>query len=208
MSKTTFPVFNHQTLRILSDPQKLHEVVASAHAAPSDGSARTLWRLDSTRSGMVLYTTSPNPLDPKKFQQELGGVTEIRPYDIPSEVVEKGSQVKFVLKANPAVNITTSEGKPVRRVARTRAERIQWLSEVGSRGGFTFDDADVEASDDPASSRTVVRRSEDKGGEHVLECVVFRGKLRITDTDAFLSTLYAGVGKGKAFGCGLITLSR
>ena len=37
--------------------------------------------------------------------------------------------------------------------------------------------------------------------------VLFDGLLRVTDTDAFLRTLVRGIGPGKAFGFGLLSVA-
>lgn len=205
ISKTTFPTFTHRTLRTLSDAQRLHEVIAKA--SPHDGAVgRTLWRLDSTSRGMVLYVVAPSPVDEVTLRDNLGGRTQVRPYVIPDDVVAKGSMVKFKLKANPAIN-TTVNGVTKRKALTSRKDRVSWLERVASNNGFTFNHTDVEVRD-AEEGRVIMNRRENKGGKHALHCAEFSGVVTVTDTEKFLAALYNGVGKARAFGCGLITLTR
>ncbi|MGO4759027.1 type I-E CRISPR-associated protein Cas6/Cse3/CasE, partial [Streptomyces sp. 2MCAF27] len=43
--------------------------------------------------------------------------------------------------------------------------------------------------------------------EVTLTAVTFDGRLRVTDPDALRRTLTSGLGKAKAYGCGLMTLA-
>ncbi|MFF8831491.1 type I-E CRISPR-associated protein Cas6/Cse3/CasE [Streptomyces sp. NPDC015131] len=50
-------------------------------------------------------------------------------------------------------------------------------------------------------------RKHEKGHTVVFHSATFEGRLRITDTQLFRSSLLAGIGPSKAYGCGLLTLA-
>ena len=54
------------------------------------------------------------------------------------------------------------------------------------------------------TSRSILHRRPEKGGRFPMKTVCFCGKLQITDADAFRKALHQGIGRGKAFGCGLL----
>jgi len=53
------------------------------------------------------------------------------------------------------------------------------------------------------------RRSEGEGRDRVtINRTVYEGVLRITDPESLRRALIAGIGRSKAYGCGLMTLAR
>ncbi len=137
-----------------------------------------------------------------------------------------GQLLTFRLRANPTKR-NAREGDPLKgkRVELQREdEQIAWLirkgleREKGKPGGFEL----------------LMRRSEDASGKEVLiprvdvrpegkrkglkrdgaaghatthMAVLFDGVLRITDRDAFLETVACGIGSGKAYGFGLLSVA-
>lgn len=117
-------------------------------------------------------------------------------------VVEAGVTCRFVLTANPTRKVDTKSVNGQRRNGRrvplgTEDERLAWLTRKGEAGGFEI--LTIDGSDHGRI------RSASKGV--TLETVTFRGMLRVTDTELFRSTLADGIGPGKAYGCGLLSIS-
>lgn len=76
----------------------------------------------------------------------------------------------------------------------------QWLRRRGERLGFSLlDELQVHSY-----GRHQLLR---KGGSNiVLSTVDFSGGLQIDDVNAFTAAVYDGIGRGKAFGCGLLLI--
>jgi CRISPR system Cascade subunit CasE len=140
--------------------------------------------------------------------------------------IQNGQVLSFLLRANPTKRIAKHDypmkGKRVE--LRCEAEQIEWLirkgreREKGEPGGFEIlvkegEDRDGKIRNIP---RVTVSREEKLRGRKKEEnrshqithaAVQFDGLLRITDTDAFRETLCRGIGPGKAFGFGLLSIA-
>ncbi|MFB7296466.1 type I-E CRISPR-associated protein Cas6/Cse3/CasE [Streptomyces rubiginosohelvolus] len=142
----------------------------------------------------------------------------------------------FRLTANPVHNIRhqyVGEGEPTKRAAhRTPRHQMRWLLERQEKSGFEIvqkpedrrllpvgDEYELVVRDQtplrfrrPLKERekqaqTARRAGRSGGGDVQITKVTFDGRLRITDPDAFRRTLTQGLGKAKAYGCGLMTLA-
>lgn len=104
---------------------------------------------------------------------------------------------------------------------RTTAQQLGWFLQRTPRAGFTIPqtptsstapqtDADHPPTHDVIiSARNTQRFRKKPSNKHpvVLTTATFEGRLRITDTEAIRHTLLNGLGPGKAYGCGLLTLA-
>ncbi len=144
-----------------------------------------------------------------------------------------GQELRFRLRANPTRCISdrnTSQGERWRgkRVElRREAEQLAWLARKGEAAGFALVAAEVargvsaadahdsgrDARDPVADVRTggtaakVARFHPGRKVDLAFGSVVFEGRLRVTDAEAFRRALAAGIGSGKAFGFGLLSVA-
>jgi len=136
--------------------------------------------------------------------------------------LRKDQILKFRLRANPTKRIgrdTKYDGAlKGKRVGLLREEeQIEWLQSKGEKGGFTLIE-NRQASE--CVGFPVYRVSIQKEGKlenrkkdnekkqtttHL--AARFDGVLKITDVDAFRSSLIKGIGPGKAFGFGLLSIA-
>lgn len=144
--------------------------------------------------------------------------------------LQEGQVLSFRLRANPTKRIaemTNCEDRlKGKRVGLLREEeQVAWLvrkgqeREKGRPGGFEILMKEVESYDteihlvprvNVCPEGTQRDRKTDNGRSHVTRhlAVRFDGLLRITDADAFRETLARGIGPGKAFGFGLLSVAR
>jgi CRISPR system Cascade subunit CasE len=124
--------------------------------------------------------------------KEIGGIVE--------EAVKKRKIFSFQLVASPTKKIS-SEGKNSKRVLLNKEEdQIDWLIRKGQQNGFEVSLPSI-----------ILRPSEVKSGrkkEVFFRSVEFSGNLAVTEPKQFLEALVKGIGSEKAFGCGLLMLSR
>jgi CRISPR system Cascade subunit CasE len=79
-------------------------------------------------------------------------------------------------------------------------ELASWLERHGKRGGF-----EVETCiPGPTMNRRIVRRVRKRERPITLHEVELTGVLRVTDATAFAESCAHGIGRGKAFGFGLL----
>ncbi|MEU7874301.1 type I-E CRISPR-associated protein Cas6/Cse3/CasE [Dactylosporangium sp. NPDC049140] len=203
--------------KLLGSPQAMHAAVRAAFAAPEDyerPGARALWRLDTTAGGTVhLYLVSPGAPDLAHLVEQAGGrdtaeAWTTRPYDGLLTSLQPGQRWAFRLTANPSHSgRKTPESKDTQRFGRLRAgEQVQWLLDRTARCGFT-----VAAQRDGAPNLALHRRQTltFKRGMHTvsLTTATYDGVLEVADAAAFRQALTGGIGHGKAYGCGLLTIA-
>ncbi|MEW6533425.1 MAG: type I-E CRISPR-associated protein Cas6/Cse3/CasE [Thermodesulfobacteriota bacterium] len=140
--------------------------------------------------------------------------------------IRDGQVLSFRLRANPTKRVAKQDD-PMKgkRVELTHEdEQIDWLirkgreREKGKPGGFEI--LVKKVRDVKGEERQIPRvsahsqgkqkgRKREAGPGHAMThlAVLFDGLLQVTDTDAFLETLARGVGPGKAFGFGLLSIA-
>ena len=137
--------------------------------------------------------------------------------------VENGMKLMFRLRANPTKRVGKSDGrandkfKPSderkirRRVEiRTDEDKIAWLKRKGEEAGFRL--ANVQLKEDVSNVASVEQGkiSFSKSGNSSLltfGSVTFEGVLEVTDADKFRESLVQGIGTGKAYGFGLLSIA-
>ena len=100
----------------------------------------------------------------------------------------------------------------------TVEQQRQWLIERTTRFGFELMPVDhtdgggidgavmVAYRERPVFNR---RRPGEEGRDRVtINRTVYEGSLRVTDPESLRRALIAGIGRSKAYGCGLMTLAR
>ncbi len=141
--------------------------------------------------------------------------------------IDSGSELRFFLRANPTVDRKGFDDEKKRRVAVginpkrafermgrpddapttardiaawRRSELIGWIERKGKSGGFEV--LDVEPG--PIVARRIVRNAQQRSKPMTFHEVEFTGLLKVANTGAFIATLSNGIGRGKAFGYGLL----
>lgn len=142
--------------------------------------------------------------------------------------IENGKMLLFRLQANPTKRIGQNyqhpdekkreeftrkfrDEKNRRRISvNTDTERIEWLKRKGAGAGFRL--AKVQIKTDVENVAAVAQskiKSRRKAGEEAMTfgSVVFEGVLEITDAEKFQAALVSGIGSGKAYGFGLLSVA-
>lgn len=188
--------------RDLADPYQMHRTLARVYSPDEQTPpVRFLWRAEPSGPldgyGMVLVqAATPGRWD--RLTAQDGYLASLHP-DKPVEterLVQPLRHYHFRLKANPVV---TRQGR--RWGLHRREEQLEWLVRQGERLGF-----DIEAADVSGRERLVMWKPGSKQ-PNVKDAVLFDGVLVARDAAALRATLVDGVGHGKAFGLGLLSLA-
>lgn len=129
--------------------------------------------------------------DPKEPQY---GTIETK--DIPQAFLEQ-NYYGFTVQMNPVKREKTS-GKIV--PIRGRDELIDWFTQKSASFGFEV------LADSLSVGDTDVIQFEKDNKKVVLGKAVFTGRLKVTDRKLFCKSFEEGIGKGKAFGFGLLQI--
>ncbi|MFV8130840.1 type I-E CRISPR-associated protein Cas6/Cse3/CasE [Streptomyces syringium] len=215
--------------RLLSSSQRLHAAVMSSFAeAPrhEEGGPRVLWRIDrNAKPEVILYVVSPDRPDLTHLVEQAGWPTTgtWQAYDYADFLsrLTAGDTWAFRLTANPVHNIRRTADEPRKRTAHlTPRYQAQWLLKRQKEAGFRVLEKPKEQrrlaegdehqlivhGRDPRSFGKTEQATGRKN-QVSLVAVTFDGRLEITDADAMRRTLTSGLGKAKAYGCGLMTLA-
>lgn len=218
--------------RGLADCHELHRTILSAFPSVR-GDARqefgVLYRLEQPpRDGgaLVLLVQSRERPDwsrlPPDFLRAEDGERDnpaMRPLDDAYGSLEAGRVLRFRLRANPTKKINTKsspegERRNGQRVPLIGEEaRLAWLARKASEAGFRLlavqGRPETPAVDAGHGQKQTGWRPTANGKVAPLtfEAVRFDGSLVVTDADRFRSALASGIGSGKAYGFGLLSIA-
>lgn len=197
---------------LLANPEMLHAAVLASFPPGTDpvtDNGRVLWSIDRSGEKVALWVLSPEVPSFEHLQEQAGWsqqkTWETRAYSGLTGRLMKGQQYAFRLVANP-VHIVTEDGVKKRRVHQTPEYQRQWLLDrQGAMGVKFLGEEDAATVSVAGSERLVFDR---RGRKVTLVRVTYQGILEVTDRDLLERTLISGIGKAKAYGCGLLTLTK
>ncbi len=192
---------NHNVIKALSSPHVMHAMLASCLPSSSE---RSLWRIDPLGGGLVLLLQSQTPPTRISFAPDDW---ETRPYGVLLDKIQAGQVWRFRLCANPVHSVKTSKesrGKVFAHV--TVDQQKEWLLKKAQSHGFSIcRTGDNHLFDVVERDIKKFKRQE---ARVTLATAVFEGVLQIDDASLFCDKLKNGIGRGRAYGCGLLTLAR
>lgn len=207
------------------DPYQAHQLVWLAFPDVPAGERPFLFSLDARGAHHSLLVQSTRPPD----WSVLNGDADVQTKSFAPERIPAGTSFRFFLRANPTVDRQGFRDGKTRRVAVgtnpelvfrqmgrpkdapsspeaieawRRQELNEWLERQGERGGFCIRSCEPG----PIISRRVVRieHGRPRSRPMIFHEVEFTGALIVTDGEDFARARIQGVGRGKAFGYGLM----
>lgn len=200
--------------KLLGSPQCMHAAVMNAFgegALNTDGPGRVLWRLDTIGDRQALYIASPAWPDMRSLVEQAGWLngesSTTRPYAPLLDSIDEGQLLRFRLTANPTHSVRKAGWEDTKPRGHTTVKQQEdWLLTRCDGWGFTIPDGPSDTAQLSITGRRTLRFR--RGSKHVtLTQATYEGQLTVTNPTALRSTLVAGVGRGKAYGCGLLTIS-
>ncbi|MFJ2620777.1 type I-E CRISPR-associated protein Cas6/Cse3/CasE [Glutamicibacter sp. NPDC087344] len=205
----------------LVNPHRLHGAIMKMFdPAPHghSGDQRVLWRIDSFTTSTWLYIVSTEKPATTDFHEEAGlsqFAPETQDYTRVLDQIEQGKRYGFRLTGNTmksAVDAGSPNAKRPELVRGKRvpiihdAQKVEWLQRQGALHGFSIlESADIGPMVRIGASGN--RRFKRKNSTVTLHSTQFDGTLRVDDLQAFRAALVSGIGRGKAYGLGLMSLA-
>jgi CRISPR system Cascade subunit CasE len=208
-----------ETKRALTSPQIMHAAIKSCFPSSDE---RQLWRFDTIGHAMYILVTSASKPDFTSFVQQFGwpasGQTgDTKDYEPFLNRIKNGSKWRFRLTANPVYSRNSDQEGPKKRGKIfshvTVEHQKKWLAYKAGSRGFRVTDPSIESSGAETSDAYMfdvvhreVKRFKRDGRIVTISVATFEGVLVVTDAELFVQTLRNGLGRAKAYGCGLLTI--
>jgi CRISPR system Cascade subunit CasE len=226
LSKVILQTRSTAAHRILADLYRQHQFILSAfpdqstalansEAPTSDNRPSVLYRIETYDGGNRLFFLVQSDEEPD-WERSSG----LHPGTVATSCVKTieplfspGQSLRFRLRANPTmmhVNGDINVRADHKRCGLYKeAEQLAWLERHAGRSGFQIvrdvvriASLGVQNGEKPAAK---------EGGKgHTVKCLTvdFDGVLTVDDADAFLAAFRKGIGRGKAWGCGMLSLAQ
>jgi len=133
----------------------------------------------------LVFTLVANPVVSRKVESKKNSVKHDVWMDAKKKAIENGADVSSIIQACE------------------NASKL-WLIRQGERCGFFLKETDI-LIDGYIQNRFYKGR---KAMPIQYSSIHYEGLLTVTDTDLFTKMLYSGIGRSKAFGCGLMLVRR
>jgi CRISPR system Cascade subunit CasE len=196
----------------LNSPQRLHAMVAASFPSLSVGSdhGRHLWRLDKLGHSFYVLVVSSVPPDFTHLIEQIGWAAskqswETKSYDSFLARLQQGQEWQFRLRANPTHSVKrkeasneASDGRGIVHACSTIEKQKEWLMTKAPKHGFLLNGFELVARD--------VSKFKRQQQAVTLHMATFEGFLKVEDPVLLREALSTGIGRAKAYGCGLLTL--
>ena len=205
LSRVEIDVANRQKIKDLSHVGAYHNWVESCF--PSEVTkgqrSRKLWRIDVLNGKPYLLILSQSFPDKEKLERYgVLNTGESKKYDDFLSRIENGKAYTFRTVLNPTYSVFKpgeKRGKVFPEI--TVAQQISYLERQAEKNGFIL----VKDNYEITNRNFVVLK---KAGSRPVKLsqVAFEGRLIVSDKEKFLAALTNGIGREKAYGCGLMTV--
>ena len=208
LTRTRLDMSKRKTLLALSSPAIFHGAIELLFENKQE---RNLWRIDTLDNNTYLLLLSAAKPDMTPFINQFGVEREeaiTKSYESLTNRVKEDSIWRFRLVANPTHTIKTEKGRGKVVAHITDAHQLQWMKSKASSNGFEIVDdiCYVLSSEWKVFYKNGYNMKSSYHKVRMLQ-VTYEGVLKIVDSEAMNYALIHGIGRGKAYGSGLLTIA-
>lgn len=207
-----FPIkgANGPNRELITNPYSVHTLVSSIHGQ-KESAGRILWRLDEPIVRMALHPKM-TLLIQASFQPDLEALRQNRLFPVGASIEAKevdlrfspGQLLRFQLRANPTRKSPQAGKKQGKRIPILDIGGLEaWFARKAEQGGFEGSLMEIQSE----GPREFVRRGGKGPTNGMFHSIVFQGSLRVLDGERFRACVETGIGSGKGFGFGLLSLA-
>lgn len=215
LSRVALNTKRENTISALSSPQRIHAAVESSFPPDTKKKGRNLWRIDQLGSTVYLLVLSHMKPDFLHIIEQFGWPSsdqrwETKDYKPLLERIEVGQRWQFRLRANPVHSVKSEDSEEAQKSNIrgklyghvTVKQQEKWLSDRASKYGFRVKE------DSFCVTQQEVRKFRRSNSQVTLNIATYEGILEVADTRLFKEALIQGIGRAKAYGCGLLTVTK
>lgn len=202
LSKLVLNERDRTVQRDLSNAHALHRRIMQAFPDEQRENPRSDWNVlfrQEPDSNIVLVQSGIEPNWTNLSTSYLIQPPNFTAIDFATSRIEPGRVLQFRLKANPS-----KRDKQSRKLIGMfdQADQIAWLERQADQHGFKLLGVDVIPTPN-------VFGMKEKGKAPIrLLTVMYQGILQITDSSRFINAMQQGIGRGRSYGCGLLSIAR
>lgn len=207
LSRVQIEEKNRQRVKDLNHLGAYHNWVESSFPDEFGSGERTrkLWRIDKLQGRRYLLVLSEKQPDLDKLAYYgVANTAESKSYNVLLDRLEVGMKLRFRVTLNPVISISTGKqsgkrGKVMPHV--TIEHQTKYLMDRSLKNGFQLNENEFSITE-----RSMEPLKKQKHHPVRLSKVSYEGLLTITDIELFKEALINGIGKKKAYGCGMMTV--
>jgi CRISPR system Cascade subunit CasE len=197
-------------LRHVPPPNIIHGVLSVAFPGKrNDKTNENLWRVDNFGEDCALIIVSVLRPRLQPIINEIGRSDERNRtlnYEPFLQRIQIDRNLSFRLCANPVENKRKNHNDKRGKIyaLRTAPEQFNWLDKQGMKHGFEVTSCCI------IGDEWKFFKEKDRKGSLNTVCVraiTFDGSLTVIDAEKFRAVLSRGLGRSKAYGCGLLTVA-
>ena len=230
LSRIELDIRRRETLSALAYPVVMHGAIEDSFEHKDE---RKLWRIDTLGDKTYLLLLSQTPLNPDHLIEQFSPKYNANPresffvskdYGKLLDRIENGQKYRFRLCANPVHNTRKNKDNAAserQRLAHvTHEQQCDWLLKRAECLGVSLEQGDEYTTSDGSVFHThpsfevvadtwkIFKKGSNQNAKVTLRQVTFEGILTVSDANLFKEKLIQGIGHGKAYGCGLMTIIR
>lgn len=194
---------SHAVHQDLKDASRLHNTVQALFPDTLGSTPRaathTLYRLEREQAGAVLLIQSTLPINRNALPHGYARHVAYRDLGPLLDWVAEGRRVRYRIDANP-IKTAFMQGKRGKRTPVTGDEALAWWERQAHKAGMTSQLA-LDLPQPP------VRATRNGTKPVLLKAIRFEGVATVTDPDALRTAITLGIGQGRAYGLGLLSIA-
>lgn len=207
-----------ESVRLVGSPQRMHAAVLSTlpPEVSRESGGRMLWRLDApSKFEWNLYVVSPARPSFEVLQECCGWsqseswkTADYAPF---LAALLPGQRWRFRLTANPVRAQSNGRGRRGVVIPHVTADHQRdWLLKRAERHGFTVPMGEQGPLLDVSRRQQESFTKGEQGSKQraTITRVQFDGILEVSDPRVLSVAMLNGIGRAKAYGCGLLTLAK
>ena len=208
-----------ELMHVFSDVYREHQLLWKLFADDAEASRDFLYRRIAAQGRLNYYLMSAR----RASDERNIWIIESKGYD---PRLSKGQVLSFMLRVNPVIAVKVGDGRhhrcdvvmhkkfqlgyqsmprgerpPLQEIVRESCQ--EWLSNRARDNGFQLD-AESFSADGYQQHVSYARKRQ----RVAFSSVELSGRLTVVDPQRFRTTLLHGLGKSRAFGCGLLLVKR
>ena len=187
----------------LGNIHKLHQRIMQAFPDIEQDKVRADWdilfRMEPDSNVVLVQSGDEVKPDWDRLPEGYLLDRQIKPFDLQSDHFRSGKLFHFRLKANPS-----KRNKETRKTVglHSQPDQIAWLERQATARGFQIQMVDV------IPTANIFGKKKGNSASIKIHTAIFQGILEVQDSDLLLTAVKEGIGRAKAYGCGLLSLKK